>query len=142
MSLVVGPTGEIAACAALRRAVFIDEQGVPEEVEQDGRDGAAHHILATLDGRPGGLRAHPGGRRDGPDRAGLRAAAHRGQGIGTALVMRACLTICAACPASPGPSWARRPMRWGFTNGLGFVAFGPEFADAGGQPHRMMGRAL
>ena len=25
---------------------------------------------------------------------------------------------------------------------LGFAAFGPEFSDAGGQPHRMMGRSL
>ena len=54
MTLHVGPTEDIAACVRLRRAVFIEEQGVPEDVEQDGRDGAAHHVLAMLDGVPVG----------------------------------------------------------------------------------------
>ena len=54
MTLQVGPTEDMAACVGLRRAVFIEEQGVPEDVEQDGRDGAAHHVLATLDGVPVG----------------------------------------------------------------------------------------
>jgi predicted GNAT family N-acyltransferase len=37
--------------AAVRRAVFIDEQGVPEALEWDEHDAAALHFLAmTLDG--------------------------------------------------------------------------------------------
>lgn len=35
----------------LRAAIFIDEQGVSEEAEFDGLDGACHHLLAILDDR-------------------------------------------------------------------------------------------
>lgn len=40
------PTPDLAACRALRRAVFIDEQGVPEALEWDGLDAVARHFLA------------------------------------------------------------------------------------------------
>ncbi len=32
---------------AVRNAVFVDEQGVPPELESDGRDAEANHFLAT-----------------------------------------------------------------------------------------------
>ena len=35
---------------AIRRKVFIEEQGVPEEIELDDEDPHAFHALATLDG--------------------------------------------------------------------------------------------
>jgi predicted GNAT family N-acyltransferase len=35
------------ALAAIRRSVFIQEQGVPEELEWDGLDAGAIHILAS-----------------------------------------------------------------------------------------------
>ena len=38
-----------AELMAIRNAVFVDEQGVPPELESDGRDGEAMHFLA-LDG--------------------------------------------------------------------------------------------
>jgi predicted GNAT family N-acyltransferase len=37
---------DLAACRALRRIVFIDEQGVPEALEWDGLDAEARHFLA------------------------------------------------------------------------------------------------
>jgi len=37
-------------CHAVRRAVFIEEQNVPPDVEMDDRDATATHILATCDG--------------------------------------------------------------------------------------------
>ena len=37
----------LEACRALRRAVFIKEQGVPEAIEWDGLDGEAQHFLAV-----------------------------------------------------------------------------------------------
>ena len=46
---------------AVRRAVFVDEQGVPERLELDGRDDEATHFVAYDGGRPVGvarLRAH------------------------------------------------------------------------------------
>jgi glucose-6-phosphate 1-epimerase len=38
--------------AAIRRAVFIDEQRVPEELEWDGEDAQALHVLVTEGDRP------------------------------------------------------------------------------------------
>jgi predicted GNAT family N-acyltransferase len=40
---------ELAAAVALRRAVFCDEQGVPVELELDGRDDQALHLVAVQD---------------------------------------------------------------------------------------------
>jgi predicted GNAT family N-acyltransferase len=41
-------------CWALRRKVFIEEQGVPEVIEVDEDDTCAYHVLATCDGAPVG----------------------------------------------------------------------------------------
>ncbi|NLO02445.1 MAG: GNAT family N-acetyltransferase [Bacteroidales bacterium] len=38
----------------IRREVFIKEQGVPEEIEVDGMDQDAIHVLAYVDGTPAG----------------------------------------------------------------------------------------
>lgn len=38
----------------IRREVFIDEQGVPEEIEVDEYEEQSHHFLATVDGAPAG----------------------------------------------------------------------------------------
>lgn len=38
--------------SAIRRAVFIDEQCVPEELEWDGEDETALHVLVEEDGKP------------------------------------------------------------------------------------------
>lgn len=51
MSWLAGEAG-LGDAIALRGRVFCDEQGVPRELEVDGRDGAAWHLLA---------RAEPGG---------------------------------------------------------------------------------
>ena len=45
---------DIATCRALRRTVFIEEQGVSEADEIDDLDGEAIHLLATVAGRPVG----------------------------------------------------------------------------------------
>lgn len=47
-------TDDIEACRALRRTVFIEEQGVSEAEEIDDLDGEAIHLLATDAGRPVG----------------------------------------------------------------------------------------
>ena len=51
------------AIYAIRRTVFIIEQAVPEEIEIDGLDPVARHVLAYLDGNPVGTgRITPDGR--------------------------------------------------------------------------------
>src|SRR5260370_716398 len=41
---------ELARCLAIRREVFVDEQGVPIEAEMDAHDAACTHFLALAAG--------------------------------------------------------------------------------------------
>jgi len=43
---------EREAAFAVRRTVFIEEQDVPEDIEMDGNDDAATHVVASEDGQP------------------------------------------------------------------------------------------
>jgi len=45
-------TDDRLALADIRRAVFIDEQDVPEELEWDEYDASSTHFLVTVDSRP------------------------------------------------------------------------------------------
>jgi ElaA protein len=129
-----------AACLALRRAVFVEEQGVPEHDEMDGRDDAATHLLARAEGRPvGTLRI-----RWLADTAKLERvcvlADHRGAGIGTALT-RAALERAIAAPGVTGARLGAQLPVIGFYERLGFAAQGETYLDAG-IPHRDMVRPL
>ncbi|WP_459193840.1 GNAT family N-acetyltransferase [Halosimplex sp. J119] len=42
------------AALSVRREVFIEEQGVPEDIEMDGKDDGATHFVATDGGDPVG----------------------------------------------------------------------------------------
>ena len=59
----IAVTDDIATCRALRRVVFIEEQGVSEADELDDLDGVAVHLLAIVDGRPMGSPSDPPGGR-------------------------------------------------------------------------------
>lgn len=75
---------DLAAIEAIRRQVFIEEQGIPAQLEWDGRDAECRHVLAqTPRKEPVGT-----GRIDPEGRIGRMAvlAPWRGQGIGTALL--------------------------------------------------------
>jgi ElaA protein len=140
MSLVVGPTDDVATCHALRRVVFIEEQNVPEAEEVDGRDGAALHILARLDGQAVGCaRVLVTGDTGKIGRVCVLPAL-RGQGIGQALMMAA-LDALRAHPAVRRAKLGSQTHAMGFYERLGFVAEGPEYLDAG-IPHRDMVRDL
>ncbi|MDS0258920.1 GNAT family N-acetyltransferase [Haloarcula sp. S1CR25-12] len=49
---VGGDARLVAMAHTVRRAVFIDEQGVTEAEEMDGKDGVATHIVVTDDSEP------------------------------------------------------------------------------------------
>jgi len=75
-----------AAIQQVRRAVFIEEQGIPETLEWDGRDAACRHVLAL---EPGGG-AIATGRLAADGRIGRMAVLRkwRGRGVGRALVLQ------------------------------------------------------
>jgi predicted GNAT family N-acyltransferase len=78
--------GALDAALALRHEVFVDEQGVPPELEVDGEDPACVHVLATVDGLLVGtarLREVDGHAK--AERVAVRATARR-QGVGRALM--------------------------------------------------------
>lgn len=136
MRAEVAPTDDLATCHALRRQVFIEEQGVPEAEEIDGRDGAALHLLARVDGRPvGTARVMLAGDTAKVGRVCVLAD-WRGKGIGVAL-MRAAVAECAARPGVRRVRLGAQTHAVGFYAALGFVAEGPEYLDAG-IPHRDM----
>lgn len=135
--LQVGPSSDIAAAQALRRAVFIEEQGVPFEIERDGRDEVAHHILATLDGRPAGTARILVDGDTGKIGRVCVLAHDRGQGIGAALIA-ASVTHLRTLPGLCRAVLGAQTHALGFYEGLGFTAFGPEYIDAGDVPHRDM----
>lgn len=136
MSLTIEDTTDIATCHALRRVVFIEEQGVSLEDEVDGRDGEALHLLARWNGQPVGtarILLGPGYGKIG--RVCVLGEA-RGQGIGAALI-RAALDRLRGIPGVGLAKLGAQTHALGFYEGLGFTAEGPEYLDAG-IPHRDM----
>jgi ElaA protein len=139
MNLRVGVTGDIAACLALRLAVFTGEQGVAVADEVDGRDDDAVHLLAVEDGRPvGTARLLIDGIRAKIGRVCVTAD-RRGAGIGQAL-MAAAMAELRACGVAEA-RLAAQTSALAFYERLGFAAEGPVFDDAG-IPHRTMTRTL
>lgn len=133
-------TTDLAACHALRRAVFIEEQGVPEAEELDGQDDRAIHLLAWQDGQPiGSARILLQGDIGKIGRVCVLAQA-RGRGLGTAMI-RAALDVLRVQPGIARAKLGSQTHAIGFYEKLGFVAQGPVYDDAG-IPHRDMIRDL
>ena len=135
----ISVTNDFDACMAIRRAVFVDEQNVPEELEHDEHDATAVHLLATKEGLPiGTARLLIEGTTGKIGRVALLAAA-RGTGAGAAL-MRAALDELKARGCTTAKLGAQTHAL-GFYEKLGFTAYGPDYDDAG-IPHRDMKRPL
>jgi len=117
----------------LRRTVFMEEQGVPPELEWDGEDADACHVIATLaDGTPAGTARML---EDGHIGRLCVLAPFRHRGIGRAL-LRALLER--AAERGMGRVFLHAQVQaLGFYQAEGFHAEGPEFLDAG-IPHRYM----
>jgi len=141
-----GPTATVATAAdrpglvALRTRVFVEEQGVPPEVEQDAADATAVHVVA----RDAAGRVVATGRlleRDGRAVVGRMAvdAGARGGGYGAAVlaelhrqaVLRGLTEV---------ELHAQVPAR-GFYERAGYTAVGGEYTEAG-IAHVTMRRAL
>ncbi len=133
-------TRDIDTCRALRRTVFIEEQGVSETDEVDGLDDRAIHLLAVLDDRPvGTARILLKGAVGKIGRVCVLPEA-RGTGLGVALI-QAALDSLRALPGLTEAELGAQTRATAFYDKLGFVAEGDEFLDAG-IAHRHMRRAL
>ena len=111
---------------AIRYVVFVDEQNVPEDLEIDGLDGKAKHVLAYIDGEPIGT-----GRILIDGHIGRVAVLknYRGQGIGK-LIMKELIKW--AQDMSLEKVWLS--SQWhahSFYIDLGFVCVGEIYKEAG-----------
>ena len=111
---------------AIRYEVFVDEQNVPEELEIDGFDGEAKHVLTFVDGLPIGT-----GRILSDGHIGRVAVLknYRGLGIGKSIMKE--LIKCAQ-DLSLEKVWLS--SQWhahSFYLDLGFVCVGEIYKEAG-----------
>lgn len=147
---VADDPGDREACFAVRKEVFVVEQGVPQEIEYDVHDADAVHVLAVReDGLPLGTGRLLYGeaaaaKTDGDLTVGSlgRLAVTqeaRGLGVGAALVRA--IEDAARARGLAAVDLHAQTHALGFYERLGYVAYGPEFPDAG-MPHRAMRRAL
>ncbi|RDD68917.1 GNAT family N-acetyltransferase [Paracoccus versutus] len=134
---MIEKTTDLATCRAIRRAVFIIEQSVPEAEEWDGRDGEAIHLLArdASGAAVGTARILVQGATGKIGRVAVLQSA-RGTGAGAALI-RAALEELRAMPGVTRAKLGAQTHAIGFYEKLGFAAYGPEYDDAG-IPHRDM----
>jgi predicted GNAT family N-acyltransferase len=126
-----------ARLRAVRHAVFVVEQNIPDELEWDGIDRDCRHALA-LDaaGQPIGCG------RLLPDGHIGRMAVHagwRGRGVGGALL--ACLIEQARIAGHARTILNAQTAAMPFYARHGYLAVGPEYTEAG-IPHRTMERAF
>ncbi|MYT70538.1 MULTISPECIES: GNAT family N-acetyltransferase [unclassified Streptomyces] len=139
-----------AACFAVRRDVFVTEQGVPQELEYDAYDTDAVHVLAVReDGTPLGTgrlltgeaaAVKNGGAEDVGALGRLAVAkAARGLGVGAALV--GAIEGAARDRGLSAVDLHAQTHALGFYERLGYEAYGPEFPDAG-IPHRAMRKPI
>lgn len=129
-------TDDIDTCRALRRAVFIHEQGVAEADEWDGLDDQAIHLLAWEGNRPvGTARILLSGDIGKIGRVCVLQDA-RGTGLGVELI-RAAVDRLRDNPGITQVKLSSQVHAVGFYEKLGFTAIGKEYEDAG-IPHRDM----
>lgn len=125
------------ALHAVRGAVFIEEQGVPAEIERDALDPQCVHVMArAADGSPIGA-----GRLTPDRRIGRMAVLRdwRGCGVGESM-----LDALVEAARASGWSEVRLHAQVGaiaFYRRLGFLPLGPRFEEAGIE-HQTMSRAL
>jgi predicted GNAT family N-acyltransferase len=143
---VVSSPDEMQQALVVRRRVFIEEQGVPEEIEIDQHDtvvegesghSVAQHVLAILDGRPVATGRILREDYDGRLHIGRVAvlAEHRGKGLGRAVM--AALHDLARRRGATSVTLAAQLHAIGFYEKLGYEARGEVFLDAGIE-HRWM----
>ncbi|EDY60029.1 MULTISPECIES: GNAT family N-acetyltransferase [Streptomyces] len=138
------------ACFAVRKEVFVGEQGVPEDIEYDAYDAVAVHVLAVReDGVPLGtgrlLFGDAAAGKTGGDPSvgslGRLAVTREARGLGVGAALVRAVEEAARARGLTAVDLHAQTQALGFYERLGYVAYGPEFPDAG-MPHRAMRRVL
>ncbi|CUH64679.1 putative N-acetyltransferase YjcF [Thalassovita gelatinovora] len=140
MNWTIAQTKDIAACHALRRAVFIDEQGIAEADEWDDLDQEAVHLLASIEGVPVGTARLLTDGTVGKIGRVCVVKSQRGTGLGAALVQAGIDHLSRNATLTTARLGAQE-YAIGFYKKLGFAVCGPVYDDAG-IPHRDMERPL
>ena len=136
----VSSEAEFEAALAVRRTVFVEEQGVPEHREIDGKDDEATHFLATEDGDPvGAARLREYGDGVGKVERVAVVEPRRGEGLGRDL-MDAVEATAVVRGYEELVLHAQVPVV-AFYQRLGYEITSEEFEDAG-IPHREMRKRL
>jgi predicted GNAT family N-acyltransferase len=138
------------ACFAVRKEVFVVEQGVAEDIEYDACDAVAVHVLAVReDGVPLGtgrlLHGEAAAAKTGGDASvgslGRLAVSREARGLGVGAALVRAVEDAARTRGLTAVDLHAQTHALGFYERLGYEAYGPEFPDAG-IPHRAMRRAL
>jgi predicted GNAT family N-acyltransferase len=147
---VAEDTTDREACFAVRKDVFVGEQGVPEDIEYDAYDPGALHVLAVReDGVPlgtgrlleGGAAAAKTGGDPGVGSLGRLAVTREARGLGVGAALVRAIEDAGRARGLTAVDLHAQTHALGFYERLGYVAYGPEFPDAG-MPHRAMRKAL
>ncbi|MFE1750769.1 GNAT family N-acetyltransferase [Streptomyces anandii] len=147
---VVEDPADREACFAVRKQVFVAEQGVPQDIEYDAHDAVALHVLAVReDGLPlgtgrllhGPAAAAKTGGEAGVGSLGRLAVAKEARGLGVGVALVRAIEDAARARGLTAVDLHAQTHALGFYERLGYEAYGPEFPDAG-IPHRAMRRAL
>ena len=132
---------EVAACLVIRRAVFVEEQSVPVEIEMDEFDTTAIHYLARVDGEPAAtarLRLLP------PVAKVQRVAVlreHRRRGVGAALMRAIAEEVAREREGIDTLTLGSQLAAVPFYASLGYAPHGEKFMDAD-IPHIEMRRPV
>ncbi|MFF7963995.1 GNAT family N-acetyltransferase [Streptomyces sp. NPDC007903] len=138
------------ACFAVRKEVFVGEQGVPQDIEYDAYDATALHVLAIgADGIPlgtgrllhGGAAAGKTGADASVGSLGRLAVIRRARGLGVGVALVRAIEEAARGLGLTAVDLHAQTQALGFYERLGYTAYGPEFQDAG-IAHRAMRRPL
>ncbi|MEV5736889.1 GNAT family N-acetyltransferase [Streptomyces sp. NPDC052292] len=137
-------------CFAVRKEVFVVEQGVPQDIEYDAYDAVAVHVLAVReDGVPLGtgrlLYGDAAAAKTGGDASvgslGRLAVARQARGLGVGAALVRAVEEAARARGLAAVDLHAQTHALGFYERLGYEAYGPEFPDAG-IAHRAMRRVL
>lgn len=138
------------ACFAVRKEVFVGEQGVPEDLEYDAYDTVAVHVLAVReDGVPLGtgrlLFGERAAEKVGGDLSvgslGRLAVTKEARGLGVGVALVRAIEDAARARGLAVMDLHAQTHALGFYERLGYTAYGPEYEEAG-IPHQGMRRAL